>query len=284
MKPERDPNVFYISYSGQKTYLVCPAMYQFRYIQRIPRPADISSSIVGSTVGVLFQWFYEKKLWSLPNVQEVMESKISDAVSEAFTSSKVAIDLDLARATEMKIPEYIRNGIRIIREHRLLRTENRAEVDLTICKRATDTHPVIKLGGRADFILSDPSEIIIIDGKASLRRAEFVDSDQLIWYALQHYLKYQKAPDRLGFLFWAFPEEPMKWVDYNEDDLRSLYKRTLQVVTDIRQKKFPVQTSSQCKVCDYRDRCPEGDQYVRDMNFKESAKVLENSIFDLETF
>jgi len=275
---------FYISYSSRNTYLICPKKYHFMYVQKIPKSKDMSSSLLGSTVGILFQWFYERDLWKHPDVQNRMESLISDAFREAFKQSKVEPDFSLIDRIEPEIPTYIRNGISIIRENRLLRAENLAEVDLTICKTATDTHPVIKLGGRADFILRDPSEIVLLDGKASVHRDLYTDAEQLIWYALQYYLKFRKAPDRVGFLFWGFPENPMKWIEYTEEDLRASYRKTLKVVTDIQSQKFDINTSSNCKVCDYRPMCPEGNQFVLDMNFKANQDIIASTVFDLDMF
>lgn len=275
---------FYISYSARHTYLTCPKKYRFIYVLKAPRSKDISSSIVGSTVGILFQWFYQRDLWKLANVRCAMESMIPDAIREAFRNSKTEIDTDLALRTEPEIPKYIANGLEIIRSNRLLRQENLAEVDLTICKNKTETHPVIKLGGRADFILRDPSEAIILDGKASAQRDKYTDPEQLIWYALQYYLKFRKAPDRIGFLFWGFPENPMKWIEYTDEDLRNSYRKTLTVVSDISAGKFAPNLSSNCKICDYRPQCPEGNQFILDMDFKANQNIIESSVFDVDIF
>lgn len=273
---------FGISYSGRKIYLECPKQYEFRYIKKPSIERDISSSIVGSTIGVIFEWFYNREIWKSSNVYEELADLIDPALRQAYKNSKHDFNHDAYSLYNEDLKALIKNGLSIIRSNRLLKDENSAEVDLTVLKRHGDL--IIKLVGYADFILRDSREIIIIDGKAVADYDKYTDPEQLIWYGLQHYMKYRVSPDKLGFLFWRNPENPLKWIDFNEDDYRNSLRTTLKVVDNIINKKFQETPSSKCKLCTYRPICDVGNQYITDMDFKSGRNILENSIFDIEKF
>jgi len=45
----------YLSYSGRKSYLVCPLQYKYRYILKDKSRGDPRGSIFGSAIGRVFQ-------------------------------------------------------------------------------------------------------------------------------------------------------------------------------------------------------------------------------------
>jgi hypothetical protein len=83
----------------------------------------------------------------------------------------------------------------------------------------------MRLGGRADFI-HGPKPLWIVDGKGSVHREKYVDSEQLIWYALLHYIKHHVAPDRLGFLHYRFPDDPCNG-SFTMTGMRSFWTRPM---------------------------------------------------------
>lgn len=271
---------FHLSYSGRRMYLQCPRMYWHTYVNKTHVEKDISASIVGSTIGVIFQWFYEKEIWKSKNPKQDLIDLVEPALRQAYHESKHEFDHNAYFVYGDQIKNLVDNGLRIIRSNRLLKDENLAETDLTAYKKHGEI--TLKLVGRSDFILRDSSETIILDGKATEEKDKYTDPEQLIWYALLHYMKFKFSPDKIGFLFWKFPDNPMKWVDFNEDDYRNSLRTTLNVVDNIISKKFDAAPKPGCKVCNYRNFCPEGRQYIADMNFKAGTGILKDSIFDIE--
>ena len=112
---------------------------------------------------------------------------------------------------------------------------------------------------------------MLLDGKASKHREKYVDSEQLIWYAVQHYLTYHIAPTKLGFVFWCFPEDPVKWVVYDNRAIRDSLDKTFEVA----------KVSAECKRCDFISRCEDGQKFAQ-KNKVDPADRIDNSVFEIE--
>lgn len=275
-----DAHDLYLSYSGRRSYLLCPTQYKFQYIDHYDRITDPKQTMFGSVIGKVFEWFYSRKIWSEPDVKNSLLSLINPAIKLISEKEKFDVNSDLIFMQSLRdeLQYYITCGIDTIRNNKLLTPDSRAEVDLTIMYTRGIT---IKIGGRADFIHGDRNNTWIIDGKGSKYRDKYLDSDQLIWYALQYYLKYHIAPTRLGFVFWKFPEDPIQWIDYDNNSLRASLNLTFEIAEKIRNREFGLKLSNACKFCGFHQYCSDGREYVKAMQV-ESVKYVENSIFDLE--
>ncbi len=274
----------YLSYSGRKTWLVCPKQYQFRYVLKDLTRGDPRKTMFGSAIGKVFEWFYEESLWSKPDPEAAAVSRIDDAINLAFDQEKYSRGSDRSFETQLysDMREFVPRGVGIIRDNGFLTTYSRAETDLTTTYDHPESGLVLKLGGRADFIHSkDMRDVWITDGKASKHREKYVDSDQLIWYATLHYLKYRVAPSRLGFVFWAFPDNPVSWISYGSDDMRSLVAETVRVSKEILAKNFEAKPSGECHRCPYREKCDEGLRHLAHRRVETGGRITD-TIFDLE--
>lgn len=274
---------FYISYSSRKTYKICPKQYDFKYILKPVVESDPRSSMFGISIGKILEWFYERRLWSLPNPTEACIALVEDSINYACKDKKFEPLSDPAFITTMRQDLYffIPKSLEIIQKHGFLTVNSRAEVDLT----TTYEHPIhgsLKLGGRCDFLHgNDRTQITILDGKASRHREKFMDSDQLIWYALLHYLKYHVAPVKLGFIFFKFPENPVQWIAYDESDMRKVVDDTFDVANKIQLKMFDPRPSDDCTLCDYKGLCEEGTKFLSKK--RADANRIGSSIFDIES-
>lgn len=273
----------YLSYSGRKIYLDCPEEYRRRYIEEDKTRLDPRGSFFGSAIGKVFEWFYEKRVWSM-----------SDPVASARAMIDPAIDLTFRHdgydpKSEPVLREKIRNdmwtyiphGIKVIKDHKLLTADSRAEVNLTLTVEHPDYDFALRFGGKADFIHSVGPDRWILDGKGSEHRELYVDTDQLIWYALLHYLKFRVAPSRIGFLYWRFPEDPVQWVDYDGSDMKRVYTETWEAAKRIRLGMFDPSPGDRCGRCDFRFDCEAGKEYLAERRV-EARNEVGDSIFDLD--
>ena len=174
----------YISYSGHEKWAACRFAYWNEYINKtlLPSTDDRLGSIYGSVVGTLFEDFYTLRLWSQPNAQAALLSRVPAMVDriirEQTTPSKgrpggvlkwkgespgqnpkgmYVSKKDLIEDVEDTVPR----GIRIIRRHRLLGPMADAEYKLDYTQDGNI------IGGRADFIIqriAPDSDLVIIDG------------------------------------------------------------------------------------------------------------------------
>lgn len=277
----------YLSYSGRKSYLTCPRQYHFRYVLKDPTRSDPRGSIFGSAIGKVFQWFYDRRLWAEPDPGAACLAVVDEAMEAVFREEKFdpSSDPGFRSMTRQDMVHYVPAGVETIRKLGLLTVNSRAEVDLTVLYGNEKYGMSIKMGGRADFVhSSDMLNVAIIDGKASKHREKYVDSEQLIWYAVQHYIKYHVAPVRLGFVFWSFPDDPIKWIAYDSQAMRASIDRTFDVAKKIELKAFDATPSGACHRCNYKDRCDDGRKYLSQRKKETGGGYIENSIFDLERY
>jgi len=275
----------YISYSGRNIYKKCPRKYEYRYIIKESVVSDPRTSMFGSTIGKVLEWFYTKRLWANPDPVSSVLSYIEEAIDvvslrEKFDRSQDPAFVNLLRTD---LITYLPKAIETIRSHGFLTPDSRAEDDLTVVYGNEKYGMTLKLGGIADFVhYKNRSDVWIIDGKGSKYREKYVDADQLVWYAVLHYIKYHVAPSRLGFAFWRFPNDPVKWIDYDESRMRSLLDDTFDVAKKIKLKCFDATPSGECHRCDYRIKCDDGKKYIAHRRVETGGRI-ENSTFSLES-
>ena len=273
----------YLSYSGRKIYLTCPKQYYFRYILKDTSPIDVKKVLLGSILGKIFEWFYERNYWKRVDIESCMIEAGHEAIDLVYAQEKYlkGTDNSFEENLRAEVFKHIPLGVEIIKKNRLLTANSIAELDLTTNWSAQGSY-TIRLGGRADFVhYNRPDDVWILDGKAYKQREKYVDADQLIWYATLHYLKYQVAPTRLGFIYWLFPDNPMSYISYDSDTMRSLLKDTKEVCDKILDKEFTAKPSGDCHRCAFKNKCDEGISYISRRR-RESGGMIDDSIFSLE--
>lgn len=271
---------FYLSYSGMSTYRLCPKKYRLQYVDKMIVFSDPKNSLFGSVIGKLFEWFYERRAYLQKNPKALVMSWVKAACAQVFAKEKWDPGLDRSFELELMndLDTYVPATVDVIRQHKLVTPGSVAELDLT--QEYTRGDMTIKLGGRADFLHRSGGSVTLQDGKGSKYREAYVDTMQLIWYATLHYLKFRVAPDRIGFLYWRFPSDPVQWVDYTENDMRAVISRAFETEEKVRLRVFDPSPSVNCRRCDHLSGCEEGTEFVSSIRV-ERARV-ENSVLDLE--
>lgn len=283
----------YLSYTGYKVGHGCPKAYWYQYIDKpvLPKPENRVNSLYGTTVGYLFEWFYNEKVWKTSGVERQLNERVQVAYLKAVakeqrdglirwkTEDKKA---NYASPDEMlaDVRETIPRGIRIIRHHRLLGENATAEVRLNQDVRG---HTI---GGRCDFLMrriGPHHDLILLDGKGSKYRGMYTDSLQLKWYGMLHRLQFKHLPDRLGFVFWrAEPHDKagketgksVEWVDCSSNEIDELQEHVLRTMSEIevgmakvvsnpasQPEAFPARPGDACRFCAYFQLCTEGKKF-----------------------
>ncbi len=274
----------YLSYSGRLSYLTCPKKYHFQYILKEKVFRDRRSSFLGSIIGKVYEWFYTRRAWATKDPVATVSSYVEDATRVIFEHEGFDPVSDPAFVSMLRadLRRYVPPGVEIIRNHGLLTPHSRAESDLSVEYTSPKHGLTIKLGGRSDFLHGGPDGVRLLDGKASKHKDKYVDAEQLIFYAVQHYLKYHVAPIQLGFIFWCFPEDPVKWISYDNSAIRASLDKTFEVANKIHLKQFEATPSVDCQKCDFRPICEDGQKHVVKRKVETGSRI-ENSIFDIES-
>jgi hypothetical protein len=275
----------YLSYSGRKTYQICPLRYHFSYILKDKTGRDPRRAMLGNVIGKVFEWFYDRRVWGTVDPTFTAVSYIDDATRVIFEQEKfdAASDPAFCSLLRQDLLKYVPEGVEVIRNHELISTNSQAELNLEVEYTSAKHGMTLKIGGRTDFShLKGDKTVWLMDGKASKHREKYVDAEQLIWYAVQHYLKYHVAPVRLGFIFWCFPEDPIKWISYDNNAIRASLDRTFEVAKKIQLKQFDPTPSGECHKCDFLNKCEEGQRHLAKRKVETGGRI-ESSIFDLES-
>jgi CRISPR/Cas system-associated exonuclease Cas4 (RecB family) len=272
----------YLSYSGRRAYLICPKQYWYSYELVDKTRLDVQKSFFGQVIGTVFEWFYEKRVWAMSNVMASTVAMIEPAFTMVLQKENFdpASDPYIIGSIREDLHTYVPKGVEVIRTHELLTDNSRAEVDLTVVYEDQKTGLTVKMGGRSDFV-HGYRDVWILDGKGSAHREKYVDSQQVIWYALLHYLRFRVAPSRIGFIHWKFPEDPLQWVDYNSQSLRDCVNQTFEVAQKIMDKAFRPTPSPDCGGCNYRQKCEEGIKDLTARKIEDDGR-FDDSIFGVE--
>jgi len=270
----------YLSYTGRKTYLTCPRKYWYRYVKKQEVPEDPRKAMFGLAMGKVFEWFYNRRFWLEPDpvrkCLEASDTAIDDVCDERRFDWK--LHQNFLGELRRDVRKFIPHAVESIRAHKLLTACSRSEVDLSVYYARDGVK--MRLGGRADFI-HGPKPLWIVDGKGSVHREKYVDSEQLIWYALLHYIKHHVAPDRLGFLHYRFPDDPMQWIVYDEQAMRSLLDKTFAIAGLILGGAFDPSPSGDCHRCEFRVLCSDGTKHLASRRVASGGRIG-TSIFDVE--
>ena len=274
----------YLSYSGYALLIDCLRAYYFQYILKpvLTKPDNRVHMLYGDVVGKIFEAFYTEALWKnnttssmLDRVKPTLQKVITNETKRGGTFDWKDPDLKKngphsIQEVEADIREAIPRGLRSVRHHRLLSLDAKAEV---VLDSMVDGH---KLAGRADLVmkrLKPTNDAIIIDGKGSRWRDKYTNHRQLRWYALLHWIKFGFIPDKLGFLYWRFePEESLDWSTVTPEALTELKIAALEAIATVEKANrdilqgaepfavFPASPGQGCKLCRYRELCPEGQR------------------------
>lgn len=275
----------YLSYSGRATYLLCPQKYWFSYVQKDEKlERDPRNTLFGTSIGKVFEWFYVKDLWAQPDPEAAALALAEAAMQWTFAHEKWDPQTDpfLVQKIRSDLQDLIPSTVGVIRDHKLVSPATRAEFNLQLDYYHPKHGMTLRIGGKADYLHVFQTGNWIVDGKSSAHRDKYVDVEQVIWYGVQHYLKFHQAPARLGFLYFRFPKDPIQWVDYDENSIRDSLDQTFEVAKKISLKMFDATPSLECKRCDWKPRCQKGRDFLADRSLDRPGNRLGETFLDLD--
>lgn len=255
----------YLSYSGFDTYRNCPKHYHLKYVKKEEPPVKESkhNAIVGTVVQQVFADFLNKELWRKGSETTKELLRLTDLYFwEYLDNNHVDFNDITCRFKHPTEPlneclEMVPKILQLWKRERFLGPYAKSEVDVRVRYRGSET-----LAGYLDFVIrKDDGTIMILDGKASRHHDKYVNEDQLYFYALLFYLKYQKLPDKLGFIFYAFADDEdkgVKWIEVDKAKIKNLREQVEDAFDSIYQGKWKATPKpSNCRFCPFESVCSE---------------------------
>lgn len=270
----------WLSYSAFHQYQNCPKQY---YLQRVkkeapPEPDSKHNAVVGTIVQRVFEDFYNKELWRKGKETSAELLKRAEVYFDEFMDTEyVNFDDVTCRYKHRQEPleeilEIIPKTLTGIKRERFLGPYAKSEVDMKVRFNQGDF-----LVGYLDFVIRRQNdEVLIIDGKSSKHREKNVDVKQLYFYALMFYLRYRQLPDKIGFFYYRFADDPelaMDWVPVERSHIKDISEEIREVMDGIRARKFEAKPkASFCQWCPWERVCAERQAQLREGREKRAAK------------
>jgi len=264
---------YWLSYSGFDTYKKCPKKYHLsRVLKEDPPglPESRHNALVGSVVQRVYEDFYNKEVWRAGQgtSQRLLDlthtyfyewlgerddkNNLKNPVNWRDPSCRMTQEEALALCKEMVI-----KTLTAIKREKLLGPYAQSEVVMRVQFQGN-----YYLYGKVDFLIRKADgTILLLDGKASKHRDKFVDKDQVLFYGMAFHLQHFKIPDKMGFLYYHFADDPelsLEWVPSGKEEFERINLDLLNAFGGIRRKEFKATpTPSYCKYCPWEAVCPE---------------------------
>ena len=252
-----------LSYSSLKQYESCPRQYNWQRIERRPRPQEESrhNAMTGTVIQATFEHFYKNEIWRMgPDASKYLQEVSLGYLDKFLAENLVNWDDPSCRFTLIDVRSelfrMIPATVQTIKRERLLGPYAQSEIPIELYM-GKDI-----LLGNLDFVIrTTDDKVWIFDGKATKHREERVDPDQLYFYALLFYLRWQYMPDRLGFLYYWYtdqPEKAMDWIPVDVERVHAIKDRAEKAIAAMRRNEWqPNPTPSNCKYCAWELSCKE---------------------------
>jgi len=260
----------YLPYSHYKSYKSCNLQYFWTYIEKkIPKKREsIFNTVFGNVLQKVMEIFFNEKKFLEENWQLWMENEIKTWFP--YYINKGFIDWEKNKLSESELLQSCLDTVPF-----LIKFLNANSDFITTSTTQSEIEIVYEIEtgdfitGRLDFIVDKyDTSVWILDGKGSLTE-NYLDDNQIFYYCLLYYLKFNKIPAKAGFIFWRTSE--IKFLEITQNVLDNILNDIKQVILDIKNKKFEANPShSNCYFCKYKDECLD---FISFKNNKRKSKL-----------
>jgi CRISPR/Cas system-associated exonuclease Cas4 (RecB family) len=275
----------WLSYSAYSQYNKCGKQYDYDRVSEVEPPTRDSrhNAIVGSVVQSTFEDFYNEKLWEKSSdVADILTDRAERHFQDFMDNNYINFN-DFTSRYESKadplqeIYDIIPKTIEGIKREKLLGPYARSEKEMKV--PFDDDF----LYGYVDFIIRKPNdEILLLDGKSSRHREKNVSVEQLYFYTLMFYKEYRTLPDKLGFFYYRFADDPdqtFDWIEVDKYKLMELKNDIKNVLDGIHSKEFEANPDpSHCKWCQWSSICDERQQQKKKNRMKRKMRSSKKEI------
>ena len=254
----------WLSWSSFKQYETCGKQYNYQRVKKKDPPEKDSkhNAIIGSVVQRVYEDFYNDELWrkgsdTSDELMERTEKYYYEFLEEEYVDfNDVTCRFDSKTEPLKECYDIVPKVLEGIKREQFLGPYAKSE------EKLKERFGSDFLFGYVDFIIrNQDDELILLDGKSSKHREKYVDERQLYFYALLFYLRYKRLPDKLGFFYYRFADDPEKavdWIPVHRKKVKQLKMQIEDVLSGIHDYNFPAKPKySHCQWCPYEIICKE---------------------------
>ena len=233
-----------LSKSKVNSYMQCPRLFRFTYIDKLerPEPKEDSPLKIGTDVHTIFETLFKEN--DFEDLKDLTGQELE------------AIMLEYPNAD--KYTDHIHNFSKFIR--RKIREGYKVkEVELYARNEVFGIH------GYIDLILERDGKLTVIDYKTGKKAKPITDYElELCYYALLVQEHYNMDVEFVGIYFSkvnqtrfaSFIDEPDNkgaWI--SQEDVEAAFKYLFTVHKKVEAGEFPFKKNFFCKTCDFKDEC-----------------------------
>lgn len=241
-----------LTYSRLQAWETCPRLYRFQYVDRIPTPPR-PALFLAQQVHLALQRFMV-----LP-IQERTEARLEELLRQHWRShpQRRAVFPDPDQEAE-----YGRRALTMLR-HFCSSEEARRTPEAVEQWFELDVTPEVRLNGKVDRIDRTPDGLVILDYKTGRLRDREEERTGLQPVAYAFLVSGATGePVREVVLYFLLTNERVR-VEPTREQLEAFRQRLLDYAAAIQaERRFDPTPGPFCALCDYRERCREGQEYV----------------------
>lgn len=273
MEPSTKPIT--LSYSSLNQWLNCPGQYYRQRILKIEVDRTQDSrhhAAVGTLIQRLFEDFYNERMWeiSFTYAQNELRDRLRGYYQEFLDTEYINWKDPSNKFNQVTLKDEVLSLIdptlKVIEEQGLLGSFTSSEFEIGEDFTPQDAQGNtldgnFRIYGKIDFLIKkDDGTVLILDGKASVKREQNVSVDQLYFYALLFLYKFGYLPTKLGFLFYHFckvdPSIAMDWYPVNVAAIHQLKAKISKAFFEIKGQQFiDTPKPKYCRYCLYEGIC-----------------------------
>jgi len=282
-----------ISYNDYKTYKECAKHYLYLKVTKLEKgPKDQRSAIPGIVMQKVMEHFYNDQIYlQTKNVQAWMNREAiayhSKLVAKGYAPWKPGEEEGVLGEYE----EFFSLAVASIKEHKLLSKEARSEILYQQRLRNTDCLAT----GRIDFRIPRNGELWVVDGKATKYGLQYLDNDQLLWYAMLEKKTNGRFPDKLGW--WLYRTGEVVWIDWSERDILNLEQEVVDATTKIKLEILELKSKNlqddpnlfiakpstkNCRFCPFVNKCTSHQRWQAEKKLKVDLPELDGGITEID--
>jgi hypothetical protein len=252
-----------------------------------PGEKDQYHALLGTVVQRTLEDFYNQKMWkNLSTLERDLKDKVKyyfDDKKDRFVLGKFSPS---AHELILEGQKSVRNFLVTAKAHALISKTSRSEEKIIV------EYKGIKLGAKIDFIIPKKESLYLLDGKNTKYRMKYMKPDQLRFYSMVYETKYQKKPDKLGYVWYRFPyneetgDQGLDFISCTKRDEDSLWERIQDAKKSLLREEFPANPVPKvCRFCDFESVCPERQEQRKENAAKRKSKkslpVLPSGVFSM---
>ena len=252
-----------ISFHAWKAFVECPRKFYKQYVKWDKPTIEVNEyfTLYGRLVEKFFELYCNIWHFKTPRLSsQAIRQKLVFIYNGILNSSTVNWNLPYCKDSKQDIFNQACEDICTVMSSENISYFLNTKSEVTIGLILKNDH---RLKGRLDFLHNSNigNEVTIFDGKGTNKIGKNISNDQLYFYSLLYFFRFNKLPDHIGFFYYRFNTlVPVVMDKEILDEFRN--RLAIDIKGMLQAEHPPTPCAKSCKYCIYFNEagCPEGEK------------------------